>query len=151
MQSPHQVDMKNIVKWWKYFLLYFTTLETYCVKGSYLWKGLNLAAKVNRNLSRTLIIDVWLKDTLWASEWTYVARDVSICVGWFVYLLMSLLYVLAKSFCITPARVAFYFQFLIASILPDQIFIFRIESMRKMNIWSGRMLAIKNWKFMNLN
>ena len=100
--------MKNIVKWWKDFLLHFTTLETYCVKGSYLWSGLNLAAKVNRNLSRTLIIDVWLKDTLWASEWTYVARDVSICVGWFVYLLMSLLYVLAKSFCITPARVAFY-------------------------------------------
>ena len=30
-QSPHQVDMKNFVKWWKDFLLYFTTLETYRV------------------------------------------------------------------------------------------------------------------------
>ena len=29
LQSPHQVDMKNVVKWWKDFLLYFTTLETY--------------------------------------------------------------------------------------------------------------------------
>jgi hypothetical protein len=29
LQSPHQVDMKNFVKWWKDFLLYFTTLETY--------------------------------------------------------------------------------------------------------------------------
>ena len=30
LQSPHQVDMKNLVKWWKDFLLYFTTLKTYC-------------------------------------------------------------------------------------------------------------------------
>ena len=30
--GPHQVDMKNIVKWRKDFLLYFTTLETYRVK-----------------------------------------------------------------------------------------------------------------------
>ena len=29
LQSPHQVYMKNVVKWWKDFLLYFTTLETY--------------------------------------------------------------------------------------------------------------------------
>jgi hypothetical protein len=28
LQSPHQVDMKNVVKWWKDFLLHFTTLET---------------------------------------------------------------------------------------------------------------------------
>ena len=29
LQTPHQVDMKNVVKWWKDFVLYFTTLETY--------------------------------------------------------------------------------------------------------------------------
>ena len=32
LQSPHQVDMKNVVKWWKDFLSYFTTLETYRVQ-----------------------------------------------------------------------------------------------------------------------
>ena len=31
LQSPHQVDMKNVVKWWKEFNLYFTILETYHV------------------------------------------------------------------------------------------------------------------------
>ena len=30
-ESLHQVDMKSIVKCWKVFLWYFTTLETYCV------------------------------------------------------------------------------------------------------------------------
>ena len=30
LQSPCQVDMKNAVKYQKGFLLYFTTLETYC-------------------------------------------------------------------------------------------------------------------------
>ena len=30
LQSPHQVDMKNVVKCWKDFLSYFTTLKTYC-------------------------------------------------------------------------------------------------------------------------
>ena len=29
LQSIHQLDMKNVVKWWKDFLLYFTILETY--------------------------------------------------------------------------------------------------------------------------
>ena len=29
MQSPHQLDMKNIVEWWKDFFLYFNILETY--------------------------------------------------------------------------------------------------------------------------
>ena len=29
LESPHQVDMKNVLKWQKEFLLYFTTLETY--------------------------------------------------------------------------------------------------------------------------
>jgi hypothetical protein len=29
LESPDQVDMKNVVKCWKYFLSYFTTLETY--------------------------------------------------------------------------------------------------------------------------
>ena len=29
LESPHQVDMKNVVKCWKDFLSYFTTLETY--------------------------------------------------------------------------------------------------------------------------
>ena len=28
-ESPHQVDMKIVVKCWKDFLSYFTTLETY--------------------------------------------------------------------------------------------------------------------------
>ena len=28
--SPCQVGMKNAVKYWKDFLLYFTILETYC-------------------------------------------------------------------------------------------------------------------------
>ena len=28
-QSPHQVDMKNVVKLWKDFLLYFTTPKIY--------------------------------------------------------------------------------------------------------------------------
>ena len=28
-QSSHLVDMKIVVKWWKGFLLYFTTPETY--------------------------------------------------------------------------------------------------------------------------
>ena len=32
LQSPCQVGMKNAVKYWKGFLLYFTTLETYCVQ-----------------------------------------------------------------------------------------------------------------------
>ena len=31
LESPHQVDMKNVVKFWKDFLSYFTTLETYRV------------------------------------------------------------------------------------------------------------------------
>ena len=30
LQYPYQVHMKNVVKWGKDFLLYFTTLETYC-------------------------------------------------------------------------------------------------------------------------
>ena len=34
-ESPHQVDMKNVVKYWKDFLFYFTTLETYRVRVSY--------------------------------------------------------------------------------------------------------------------
>ena len=29
LQFIHQVDMKNVVKCWKDFLSYFTTLETY--------------------------------------------------------------------------------------------------------------------------
>ena len=29
LESPYEVDMKNVVKCWKYFLSYFTTLETY--------------------------------------------------------------------------------------------------------------------------
>ena len=29
MWSPHQVDIKNVVKYWKLFLRYSTTLETY--------------------------------------------------------------------------------------------------------------------------
>ena len=29
MESPHQVDMKNVVKCWKDFLWYFATLKTY--------------------------------------------------------------------------------------------------------------------------
>ena len=29
LQSVHQIDMKNVVKCWKDFLPYFTTLETY--------------------------------------------------------------------------------------------------------------------------
>jgi hypothetical protein len=32
LQSPYQVDIKNDGKWWTFLLLlYFTTLETYCV------------------------------------------------------------------------------------------------------------------------
>ena len=31
LESPHQVDVKNVVKGWKDFLSYFTTLETYRV------------------------------------------------------------------------------------------------------------------------
>ena len=31
LESTHQVDMKNVVKCWKDFLPYFTTLETYRV------------------------------------------------------------------------------------------------------------------------
>ena len=30
LESPHQVDMKNVVKCWKDFLWYFATLKTYC-------------------------------------------------------------------------------------------------------------------------
>ena len=30
LESPDQVDMKNVVKCWKDFVSYFTTLETYC-------------------------------------------------------------------------------------------------------------------------
>jgi hypothetical protein len=29
LESPHEVDIKNVVKCWKDFLSYFTTLETY--------------------------------------------------------------------------------------------------------------------------
>ena len=29
LESPHQVDKKNVVKCWKDFLSYFTNLETY--------------------------------------------------------------------------------------------------------------------------
>ena len=32
LESPHQVDMKNVVKCWKDFLSYFTTQETYRVE-----------------------------------------------------------------------------------------------------------------------
>ena len=31
MQSPCQIVVKNAIKYWKDFFLYFTTLETYCV------------------------------------------------------------------------------------------------------------------------
>ena len=31
LESRHQVDMKNVVKCWKDFLSYFTTLETLCL------------------------------------------------------------------------------------------------------------------------
>ena len=34
LESPHQVDMKNVVKCWKDFLLYFTTLEPYSDRSS---------------------------------------------------------------------------------------------------------------------
>jgi hypothetical protein len=33
LESSHQVEMKNVVKFWKDFLSYFTTLETYRVHG----------------------------------------------------------------------------------------------------------------------
>ena len=36
LQSSNQVDMKNVVKWWKDFLLYFTTLETYRDNDNYM-------------------------------------------------------------------------------------------------------------------
>ena len=31
LESPHQLDMKSIVKYWKDFLWYFATLKTYHV------------------------------------------------------------------------------------------------------------------------
>ena len=37
LESPDQVDMKKVVKCWKDFLFYFTTLETY--RGKYLGPG----------------------------------------------------------------------------------------------------------------
>jgi hypothetical protein len=36
LESSHQVEMKNVVKFWKDFLSYFTTLETY--RGQSAWK-----------------------------------------------------------------------------------------------------------------
>ena len=33
LESPHQVDMKNVVKSSKHFLGYFNTLETHCAVG----------------------------------------------------------------------------------------------------------------------
>ena len=33
LPSPHQVDMKNVVKCWKDFLWYSTTLETHRLAG----------------------------------------------------------------------------------------------------------------------
>ena len=33
LESPHQVDMKNVVKCWKDFLWYSTTLETHRLAG----------------------------------------------------------------------------------------------------------------------
>ena len=29
LESPHQIDMKNVVEYWKDFLSYFTALKTY--------------------------------------------------------------------------------------------------------------------------
>ena len=36
LESPHQVDIKSIVKCWKDFLWYFTTLKTYRVLCTYI-------------------------------------------------------------------------------------------------------------------
>ena len=37
LESPHQVDMKSIVKCWKEFLWYFATLKTYCEMSFFLY------------------------------------------------------------------------------------------------------------------
>ena len=52
LESPDQVDMKNVVKCWKDFLSYFTTLETY--RGQYfiiaaLITNLNVSCSIWRN------------------------------------------------------------------------------------------------------
>ena len=56
LQSSHQVDMKNLVKWWKDFLLYFTTLETYhVIKVAFMF----------RRVERTLFTLHWVNCTLY--------------------------------------------------------------------------------------
>ena len=42
LQSPHQVELKNIVKSWKDFLWYSVTLETYRAFGRLTVKKINL-------------------------------------------------------------------------------------------------------------
>ena len=43
LQSPCQVGMKNAAKYWKDFLLYFTTLETHCTVLDILYSALHCA------------------------------------------------------------------------------------------------------------
>jgi hypothetical protein len=46
--------MKKVVKWWKYFLLYFTTLKTYRVLLTAFLSFLGPAASANANIIKSL-------------------------------------------------------------------------------------------------
>ena len=61
LQSPHQVDMKNVVKWWKDFLLYFTTLETYRVHVTCWWSFFHLVIFLEHTYKR-LKIQPWINE-----------------------------------------------------------------------------------------
>ena len=52
LESPHQVDVKNIVKCWKDFLCYFTTLETYrvCIEHYFKHRLCQKSCRLVRNL-----------------------------------------------------------------------------------------------------
>ena len=63
LESPHQVDMKNVVKSSKHFFGYFNTLETQCVKTE--WASLLSALEVCYlqkwcTCNQGHIYDVWL-------------------------------------------------------------------------------------------
>ena len=41
LESPYQVDMKNVVKCYKHFFRYFNALKTHCaMQAAYIWYSL---------------------------------------------------------------------------------------------------------------
>ena len=60
LQFPEQLDMKNVVKYWKYFLSYSNTLETYRVLHTIVFRNLCYWLFLNSILQYSLLKQIML-------------------------------------------------------------------------------------------